>query len=537
MKAFALQHKYFLFILSIFIVCEFIVNPIGNFPLNDDWAYGKAVFISVNNGYTIGDFGAMTLFTHLIWGIGFVKIFGFSFTVLRISTLISAIISLFFLNKLIVKISNNQLLGFFACLLLLFNPLYFNLANTYMTDVNFCTLLILCCYFAFDFFKTKKTKYIFFFCLSSIGLVLIRQFGIVVPVCFFIACLFLKEKKAIISSILVVIIVLAALKGYEAFLRGIISPGAAYKFSGSIYLLSAKFWQNFFDNLVLKYNIILIHILIYCFPLAIAYFSSVLKASNKLHALIVSVLSSLGVYFLFNDTHFPFHNILTNMSLGPEVFYEGRGHTYSENFELICEIVKYVFCSFTLTVIVLGLVFKFRTKKQWRLPSPQILFFLGVFGSYIFTILITEKDAYFDRYHLPIILVVILLLAFVNATFKFNYRWMILPLLCFFYVSVFGTKDYLALNRARWEAVNYIKSKANVTTEKVNGGFEVNCWNDGKGNWWHDFGNMASFDYLVQYRVEPEFKLLHSYPFQRYFPYKKDTLNLFMRYTKSSVAQ
>ena len=160
MQFFFTKNKYFLFLLIIFIICEIIVNPIGEFPLNDDWAYSKSVSFAINGVYTIGDFGAMTLFTHLLWGTIFTKIFGFSFTVLRFSTLISSLIGLFFLNKLIVKISNNLLLGFFSCLVLLFNPLYFSLTNTYMTDVNFTTLLILSCYCAFVFFDTKKEIYI-----------------------------------------------------------------------------------------------------------------------------------------------------------------------------------------------------------------------------------------------------------------------------------------------------------------------------------------------------------------------------------------
>ncbi len=533
MKSYINNQKHFLFLLVIFIICEIIVNPIGDFPLNDDWAYGKAVLLSSKGGFTIGDFGAMTLFTHLVWGMGFVKIFGFSFTVLRFSTLISAVIGLFFLNKLIIKITGNHVLSFFACAVLLFNPLYFSMANTYMTDVNFCTLLIISCYFAFVFFETRKTKYILLFFFASLGLVLIRQFGIVVPVCFFIACLFLKEKKVIGLSLLVVVCILMVLKAYEAFLRGVISPGAAYKFSGSIDLLSNEFWQNFFDNLVLKYRVILIHILLYCFPLALAFSVSVIKVSNKIYVFVVSIVCTIGIYFLLQDEKFPFHNILTNMSLGPEIFYEGRGHTFSLSFEKTCEIVKYVFCSVTLIIIVLALTAAFRAKKTKFVLQPSIVFLLTVFGSYVFTILITERHAYFDRYHLPLILVLIVLLSFISTFLKFD-RWlMILPLLCFCYVSVSGTKDYLTLNRTKWEAVNYVRSTAKVTSEKINGGFEVNCWNDGQGNWWYEYGNLTDFDYLIQYKLEPGFKLLRQYEFQRYFPYKKDTLNLFMRYSKS----
>ena len=36
-------------LLLFFLITEVIINPIGNFPLNDDWVYGKAVLNLYNN--------------------------------------------------------------------------------------------------------------------------------------------------------------------------------------------------------------------------------------------------------------------------------------------------------------------------------------------------------------------------------------------------------------------------------------------------------------------------------------------------------
>ncbi len=105
MKIFFITHKYVLLLVAVFILSEIIVNPLGNFPLNDDWSYFKSVNILQNEGkYNIVDWGAMTLFTHLIWGFLFTKIFGFSFVVLRFSTIVSSLIGILVLNKLVVSI-------------------------------------------------------------------------------------------------------------------------------------------------------------------------------------------------------------------------------------------------------------------------------------------------------------------------------------------------------------------------------------------------------------------------------------------------
>jgi len=50
--------------------------------------------------------------------------FGFSFFVLRLSTLVSSLIGLLVLYKLVSEISKNKLLAFAASLVLLFNPVY-----------------------------------------------------------------------------------------------------------------------------------------------------------------------------------------------------------------------------------------------------------------------------------------------------------------------------------------------------------------------------------------------------------------------------
>jgi len=539
MRSFANKHKHFLLLLLIFVICEIIVNPVGEFPLNDDWAYSKSVSFALNGVFTIGDFGAMTLFTHLLWGTIFTKIFGFSFTVLRFSTLASSVIGLFFLNKLVVKISNNQWLAFFSCLLLLLNPLYFNLANTYMTDINFTTLLIISCYCAVSFFETKKESYIVYFFLSSLGLVLIRQFGVILPICFFFACLTLKEKKIryAIISFLVIAFTIMGLKVYESMLKGVISAGAAYTFSGSIDLLSATFWQNLFDNISIRYRVIIVHVLLYTFPITIIYFFSVIKTLNKIYVITLTLICTAGIYLLLKDgvEIFPFHNIFTNMALGPETFYQHKGHAQSEDFQRICDVVKYIFCSATIIILFLFISSSIRSKITLS-PSPAALFIICLIPMYIFMILITQRDVYFDRYHIPLIAISIILFSFISKTIQPSFTLAVLSIMCFFYVSVFGTKDYLSLNRNRWKAYNFIKEKTGVGAEKINGGFEVNCWNDGKNNWWMDYVNLQNYDYLIQFKKEKGFETLRNYEFQRYFPYKKDTIRLQMRADTSKVA-
>src|SRR4051812_40826115 len=76
-------------LISVWVAAAFLVNPVGNFPWNDDWAYGSAVRALVEQGdLRFSDWTAPNLISQVLWGALFCLPFGFSFTALRISTLV-----------------------------------------------------------------------------------------------------------------------------------------------------------------------------------------------------------------------------------------------------------------------------------------------------------------------------------------------------------------------------------------------------------------------------------------------------------------
>jgi len=126
----------------------FLINPIGEFPLNDDWAYAEAVKRFVETGsYAINDWPAMTLLTHILWGSLFCWIFGFFFTVLRMANLIAAVGVAILFYRLLKKLNASEKIALIATALLLFNPLFYSLSNTFMTDITFLFLVLWSCFY------------------------------------------------------------------------------------------------------------------------------------------------------------------------------------------------------------------------------------------------------------------------------------------------------------------------------------------------------------------------------------------------------
>jgi 4-amino-4-deoxy-L-arabinose transferase-like glycosyltransferase len=182
-------------LLLLFFIAEIFVNPLADFPLNDDWSYSKSVkFLLEKNQLTIGNWCAMTLVTQIYWGFLWTKIFGFTFTVLRFSNLFSSCLALFVLFLLVYRMSGNSRMAFWAGLVLLFIPLYFNLSNTFMTDVNFVTLLLLYLLVAHNYLMTGK-RWLFVPLLAiSVAITLLRQYGLVLPLALLGSLIFSRWK-------------------------------------------------------------------------------------------------------------------------------------------------------------------------------------------------------------------------------------------------------------------------------------------------------------------------------------------------------
>lgn len=525
-------------LILLFVIAEIIVKPLGNFPLNDDWSYAKSVLIlQTEHKIDIGTWPAMTLATQLVWGGLFTSVFGFSFTILRFSTLVSSLIGILVLNKLVFRISGNKTKAFIAALSLLFNPFYFNLSNTFMTDVNFNTLLLLSVYFIYDFFQAPQKKSFFLVFFLSTLLVLLRQYGIILPVCFLVSCLFLPEKRwvYVFLSGLLLLLVLLALKYYEHYLKSILPDTAAYKFSGKVNPAQRVFWDILFLNAKSRYARIIFHALFYSFPFTLLLVKPVLAEFNKKKILLLFILILVPVYMLFKDSGFQMPNVFTDLAVGTETFFQtlkgtdsGYGHTYNKYFELLMPYVECVFISISLTVLTL---YFYKTRKKIRLKDkPELIFLWGLLISYAVMIIITES--YFDRYHIPLISLCVILLSYIKVSIPKTYPLSVGLLLLLFYVSVFGTKDYLTLHRTSWEAYQDLRKDKTIKAEEINAGFEVYSWNDGKHVWWWEFMSITNFNYIIQYDPEPGFVLLKEYSFQRYFPYKKDKINIFARIDK-----
>jgi len=121
---------------AIWILIIVIIHPIGNFPLNDDWVYGKTVKLLVEHGQLkFGDSFA-TYLGQVLWGWLFCLPAGFSFSALRLSSLVLALLGSWAMYGLLKEMGVGRAIAFVGSLTLLTNPVFMSLASTFMTDIH-----------------------------------------------------------------------------------------------------------------------------------------------------------------------------------------------------------------------------------------------------------------------------------------------------------------------------------------------------------------------------------------------------------------
>jgi len=120
------------------IVAALVLRPFQDTPFVDDWVYAWSVQELLGGaGLRILDWSSHPNFAHVIWGALFCVPFGFSFTALRVSTWVAALLALCALHLLLRALGVARHEAWLGTALLGLNPVFFMLAATFMTDVAF----------------------------------------------------------------------------------------------------------------------------------------------------------------------------------------------------------------------------------------------------------------------------------------------------------------------------------------------------------------------------------------------------------------
>jgi 4-amino-4-deoxy-L-arabinose transferase-like glycosyltransferase len=526
-----------LLIVAIWIVVALLIDPRGEFPLNDDWAYAAAVKTLLGGGgIRLPGWTTVNLIAQVFWGALFCLPFGLSYTALRISTLVLGLTGVLALYGLLREGDADHGTALFGALLLAFNPLYLVLSYTFMSDVPFLAVSLLSFYFLVrGMRKNSGVEMVAGLLLACVAL-LIRQTGLAIFMGFSVA--YVAKYGLRLQKVLVAAVSLAGgfavqmLWHYYLTSRHILP--ALYGLQSSFVLSPCSYVSGHAAKPFLAGLVVLsVYVGLFLFPLILWIGPRNVKTlcRPRLVSLMTVVYAIMGAYLLRRMRMPLLRNILYDVGLGPAILQGGSPSlpTAGRGFWAVVTLA-----GFLGSVVLVGATLVAIGKTRKFLPMPEgkrellvILLASGLIYLAPLSIL-TFTGKMFDRYVLflvPLGIVILFLLASDAGRAKAGSLTASLAVASLIFSGAFsiaGTHDYLSWNRARWQALNNLETEQRVGPDEIDGGFEFNAWylydpsyRASPGKSWYF---VARDDFMIAFEPVPGFTEMKRYPFQRWLP-------------------
>jgi len=474
------------------------VNPIGDFPLNDDWSYALAVWSLVEHGsWRPTGWTSMPLITQSLWGAAFCLPADCSFTTLRISTLALSVVGVLGMYLLAREAEAPWPVAAAAAAVYGFNPLQYQLSHTFMADPAFSAVAILS---ALAFLRCLRT-YSLSGLAAATGLAIVatlcRQLGLFLPLAFAVALLALRGWRGrwLLRAASPVLACLAALLLFGAWMDATGRTPALYHQKVELLFSFLHEPVRFVRGLAARGLIALLYLGIFSLPVLLVarpVSGMFLTREGRIRAVpttaaVLTVLGAVAALVLVTGplpmTGPAEGNVLIRQGLGPLFLYDMQlGLT-----DHVPELPR----AFWLAATALGLLgggllaahastlacdLAVRT-WQGRMGAGNAiqLFFLAALAIYLAPV---TAGPFFDRYLVPAVPIALGLAAAYPGTGRraapaaaATAASLLLAMALF---SVLGTKDYLAWNRARWAVLAELRSGGEVDPRDIDGGFEYN---------------------------------------------------------------
>jgi 4-amino-4-deoxy-L-arabinose transferase-like glycosyltransferase len=533
-----------LVLVAVWAAVAFVVNPCGQFSINDDWSFVKILEAPWSEGKmpaTGWGKGGPSAIVHVLWGGLFRRIGGPSLTVLRLSVLLMGILASIALLILLRLAGAPRYLALWGALALVFNPLFLSQSFTFMTDVTFCTILIvsvLLLYLAVERSSVALAVVGLFFSLLAI---LTRQIGIVVPLAFVTAC-FVHPKGRDLGPVRVLFLTLAVAfapwLGYEYFLS----------ISGSTPVTKHDVFQNILNvprslgpwgyTCLLVQNLFLVVLGYSSFlvspALALRYPKELSRSPLKqLFIALTLGFAAFEIAILAGWINPPvvFHrNVIFDFGIGPILLKD----TYILKVRRVAGLppalfygVVYLAAVAEVTLWALAIRWLRRFHKRRGVGNGDSTSFLALlaFCAAAFYVGIILLTGFHDRYLIPVCALIIIWLAAVDGIGHRSLHWSgavpaAMTMLIIGFFSVAAVHDFMELKRAQHRAAEYVMNQLGASPCDFDGGFEFNgyhCYKKGftsaKGaSWWW----VAHEKYVLTLGPLPDYRVVKTIPFKRY---------------------
>lgn len=128
-------------------ICVLLTNPVANMPFSDEFSYDKTALEFARTGHILYNGWATATLGWLIpWGAIFIKMFGFSFTGMRLSMLPIDAATVYLSHQILRRFGINPGNAIFGTLAFALSPIFMPSAVSFMTDVPGIFVIFVCLY-------------------------------------------------------------------------------------------------------------------------------------------------------------------------------------------------------------------------------------------------------------------------------------------------------------------------------------------------------------------------------------------------------
>jgi hypothetical protein len=518
-----------------------LVNPIANFPLNDDWIYaGSAKSIVEHGHFWIPGPSIPNLLPQAYWGALFCLPSGFSFTALRASTLVLGLAGLLALYALFRRLGGEPRLALLGTAVLACNPLWFNLATGFMTDVPFLAVTIMAL-LALVWGEDRRSPWAM---VPGVGLafvaILIRQTGLFLLLGYAMATPVRHGFRfaALLRGGVPLLLGVALHVGFQHWLTG--TGRAPDVVLGDVHALVPQSIAAFAEAATRSTIVSMPYLGAFVLPcLILTRRVTPDGITPRQERLARIALAGLAIAFLawvaWKDDGMPvLHNLMYGGGIGPLTLRDTlRSHIHEPE---VTPLMSGLWLAAT-GIGVAGIFLLFDRLARCGLVAWAARGRLA----WLFVLTVTTAAAYwggilllfywdhqfFDRYILYLVPFALLPVVATPGLRLVPTPWRTtLALGCALIEAAFavaGTHDYIAWNRARWRALDDLVLTQGVAPDQIDGGYEFNGWmqHDPRYQpraradyWWGDAGET----YVIAFGPIASYREIGRYPVDRWLP-------------------
>jgi hypothetical protein len=460
--------------------CVLLTYPVAEMGFQDDWSYVRTALEFARTGHFIYNGWATAMLGWIIpWSAQFIKAFGFSFTVVRLSMLPVTMACIYLFHANLVRFGIRDRNAMLGALTLGLSPIFLPMAASYMTDVAGLFVIVLCLYLCQRAVAAHSDRAaILWLCCAAVSNVAggtVRQISwlgalVMVPS----SAWLLRRRRGVVATgislwVMSILVVFACLHWWN------LQP-----YSVPEHILQGPVTAHMVHHLVGILIKSFLCLLLLLYPILVAWLPAVRRLNLAAAIRVGSAVILLIVVFWKVKTPANW--------LAPWLTHVIASLTRKSGeitpWPLPVQVAISVLLLAAALIVGEQLISKLRSKSRSTsglkpVIRPDLLWLLGPFSlSYI--VMLLPRALYatvYDRYLVGLMpLGIILLIRLYQRVAKDD-----LPAICFLMLGAFGlfsiagTHDWFAFNRARIVAVEEIHATG-VPKTAIRGAFEYDGW-------------------------------------------------------------